>query len=166
MTLLSVKKDSTNLMMTFTAKFDSPVERVWQVWSDPRQLERWWGPPAYPATVVEHALAPGARVSYCMTGPNGEKYPGWWRVSSVEAPCLLEFEDGFSDGDGEPDNEMPNVRTRVSLTGASSGKTTMTLVSSFASLEQMEQILAMGAEEGMIQALGQIDDILASPDVS
>ena len=47
------------LTMTITAEFDAPIERVWQLWADPRQLERWWGPPTYPATVVDHDLSPG-----------------------------------------------------------------------------------------------------------
>ena len=47
--------------MTITAEFDATVERSWQLWADPRQLERWWGPPTYPATVVEHDLVPGGR---------------------------------------------------------------------------------------------------------
>ena len=44
-------------------------ERVWQLWADPRQLERWWGPPTYPATFTQHDLAPGGHVEYHMTGP-------------------------------------------------------------------------------------------------
>ena len=46
-------------MFTITARFDASIERVWRIWSDPRQLERWWGPPSFPATVTEHRA--GAR---------------------------------------------------------------------------------------------------------
>jgi hypothetical protein len=52
MTVMAVQKDPQNLTMTLTAEFDAPPMRVWQLWSDPRQLERWWGPPTYPATVT------------------------------------------------------------------------------------------------------------------
>ena len=69
MTVISVVKDADARTMTITARFDAPIGRVWQVWSDPRQLERWWGPPRYPATVTEHDLAPGGTVAYAMTGP-------------------------------------------------------------------------------------------------
>ncbi len=87
--------------MTITARFDAPVERVWEVWSDPRQLERWWGPPGYPATVLEHDLTPGGSVAYRMTGPEGDQHGGWWRVRAVDPPRYLEFEDGFADEAGE-----------------------------------------------------------------
>ena len=79
MTVKDVKKDPATLTMVITAEFDAPVESVWQLWADPRQLERWWGPPTYPATVVDHDLVAGGTVNYVMTGPEGDKHGGWWR---------------------------------------------------------------------------------------
>ena len=64
MTVTAVRKDPHRLTMTIEAEFDASPERVWQLWADPRQLERWWGPPNYPATVTQHKLAPGGRVEY------------------------------------------------------------------------------------------------------
>src|SRR5712691_5615290 len=69
MTVLAVDRDPVALTLTIVSEFDAPATRVWQVWADPRQLERWWGPPTYPATVVDHDLTPGGRVTYYMTGP-------------------------------------------------------------------------------------------------
>lgn len=161
MTVVSVDKNPAELTMTITSEFAAPVERVWQIWQDPRQLERWWGPPTYPATVVDHDLAPGGAVNYFMTGPQGDKHHGWWRVIAVDPPHLLEFKDGFSDENGQPDDGMPTVVMQVRLASSSPGTTTMTLVSTFPSTEAMEQILAMGAEEGVILAQGQIDGLLA-----
>ena len=42
MTVTSIEKDLDALTMTVNAEFDAAVERTWQLWSDPRQLERWW----------------------------------------------------------------------------------------------------------------------------
>ena len=100
MTVTSVVKDADARTMTITARFDAPIDRVWQIWSDPRQLERWWGPPSYPATVTEHDLTPGGTVAYSMTGPEGDRHRGRWRVRAVDPPHALEFEDGFADADG------------------------------------------------------------------
>ncbi len=69
MSVTRVDKDPNALTMTITAAFDAPVGAVWQMWENPRRLERWWGPPTYPATVVDHDLIPGGRVTYFMTGP-------------------------------------------------------------------------------------------------
>ncbi len=161
MTVTNLAKDPGNLTMTITSEFDAPVERVWEVWSDPRKLERWWGPPTHPATVVDHDLVPDGRVTYFMTAPEGDKYHGWWRVVAVDAPGRLEFEDGFADDSGEPNLDMPTTTTVVTLEQAGSG-TRMTIESTFPSTEAMEQMLEMGMEEGIQLALGQIDDILTA----
>ena len=63
MTVTAVHKDADALTMTLTAEFDAPPERVWDLWADPRQLERWWGPPGWPATFTSHDLAPAATSS-------------------------------------------------------------------------------------------------------
>lgn len=160
MTVTSVEKDFDTLTLTLVADFAAPVERVWQLWADPRQLERWWGPPSYPATVQEHDLTPGGTITYFMTGPDGDRHHGWWRVTSVNPPKSLEFTDGFASEDGTPAADMPTTTVRVQLTEYGSG-TRMQLTSAFDSREQMEQMVGMGMVEGMQQALGQIDALLA-----
>ena len=42
MSVTSVDKDFESLTLTLVADFDARTERVWQLWADPRQLERWW----------------------------------------------------------------------------------------------------------------------------
>ena len=65
MTVTNILKDAESLTMTINATFDAPVERVWQVWNDPRQLERVF--PAPPAGVVSRA--PPRRESAMRTRP-------------------------------------------------------------------------------------------------
>ena len=81
MTVTAVRKDPLRLTLTVESEFDASVERIWQLWADPRQLERWWGPPTYPATFTKHDLAPGSRVEYQMTGPTGDQPHGYWTSS-------------------------------------------------------------------------------------
>jgi uncharacterized protein YndB with AHSA1/START domain len=160
MTVMSVRKDPETMTMTISAEFDASIRRVWQLWENPRQLEQWWGPPTYPATVVDHDLTPGGRVTYYMTGPEGDQPRGWWRVLTVDAPHHLEFEDGFADDAGNANTAMPTMTVRVSLHEQSHGGTGMTIETIFPSKEAMEQIIAMGAEEGMTSAIEQIDELL------
>ena len=159
MSVTSIDKDFDSLTLTLVADFDAPTARVWQLWADPRQLERWWGPPSHPATVEEHDLTPGGDVTYFMTGPEGEKYRGWWRVTSVDPPKSLEFTDGFADQDGTPVADMPTTTVHMRLTEHGGG-TRMELRSVFDSREQMEQLVNMGAVEGLQQAVGQMDALL------
>ncbi len=160
MTVTDVRKNSTALTMEIVSEFTAPIERVWQLLADPRQLERWWGPPTHPATFTDFDLTPGGAVAYFMTGPDGERYPGWWRVREVDAPNVLEVQDGFADDKGEPNPDLPVNIMRIELV-ANGAITQMTIRSTFPTLEAMEQTIAMGAEEGMKQALGQIDALLA-----
>ena len=162
MTVLAVDRDPVALTLTIVSEVGAPVEHVWEVWANPRQLERWWGPPTHPATVVDHDLTRGGRVTYYMTGPDGEKYHGWWRIISVDPARSLEFEEGCADDSGRPNDELPTTSVEVRLITAAPDKTTMTITQRFESVADMEQLIAMGQDEGMTLAVGQIDDILAT----
>lgn len=159
MSVTSIDKDTERLTMTVTAEYDVPADRAWQLWADPRQLERWWGPPTYPATVEEHDLTAGGRVNYYMTGPEGDRPHGYWIVLEVEPPRLLVIEDGFADETGAPNAEMPTMEMRVDIADRPGG-VTMTIATRFGSLDEMEQLIAMGMEEGMREAMSQIDGVL------
>jgi uncharacterized protein YndB with AHSA1/START domain len=161
MTVTAVRKDPENLTMTLEAELEAPAERVWQLWADPRLLERWWGPPTYPATFTKHDLAPGSRVEYHMTGPGGDQPRGYWEILEADPPHRLSFRDGFANDDGTPNADLPMNEARVRIEEIGAGRTRMSIESVFPSAEAMEQILAMGVEEGLTQAVGQIDAILA-----
>ena len=161
MPVTSVLTDPEELTLVLVADFDVDADRAWQLWSDPRQLERWWGPPTFPATFVEHDFKPGGMVEYFMTGPEGETYPGWWRVLEIEPPRRLVLEDGFADETGAPVDGLPITGMTVIIDDAPTGGVTMTIRSQFPSREALEQMVAMGMVEGLTLAAGQIDAILA-----
>src|SRR4051812_36608666 len=148
MTVVDTTKDVENLTITITSELAAPPERVWQVWADARRLEQWWGPPTWPATFVEHDLVPGGHASYYMTGPDGEKAHGWWRIVAVDEPRSLEFEDGFADDSGAPDPSLPVTRATVQLVASDTG-TRMTVTSRVESSADLEKLLEMGVLEGM-----------------
>jgi uncharacterized protein YndB with AHSA1/START domain len=162
MTVTAVTKDPKALTMTVVAEFGATPERVWQLWADPRQLERWWGPPTYPATVTAHDLRVGGRVEYHMTGPGGDQPRGYWLVDEVEPPHRLVFRDGFANADGTPNDQLPTTVGHVTIEAIGAGTTRMSIESTFPSIAALEQMLAMGMEEGLTQAVGQIDAILAA----
>ncbi len=162
MTVVSTETDLEALSLTLTSEFDAGVERVWQVWADPRQAERWWGPPTWPATFERHEFVVGGKATYYMTGPEGQKSHGWWRFTAIEAPHRLEVDDGFADESGAPATELGVTHFSVTLE-AIDGRTRMSIVSTFETTEQLERLLGMGMEEGIKQAVGQIDLIIAKP---
>jgi len=161
MTVTAVRKDPATLTMELEAEFAATPERVWQLWADPRQLERWWGPPTYPATVTALDLRTGGRVEYHMTGPQGDQPAGYWEVLEADPPRRLVFRDGFANADGTPNSDMPITEARVTITALGGGRTRMSIESVFPDAAAMEQLLAMGMEQGLTEAVGQIDAILA-----
>lgn len=158
-----IEKDPEALTLTVTAELPATVERAWQLLADPRQLEQWWGPPTYPATVADHDLVAGGRVTYFMTGPEGDKHAGYWEVLAVDAPRRLEVKDGFADDSGAPNDDMPTVSMVFTLTERDGG-TRLVTETRFPSIEAMEQMIEMGMEEGIAAAVGQIDAILTDAD--
>jgi uncharacterized protein YndB with AHSA1/START domain len=161
MTVTAVRKDPDSLTMTLDAEFEASPERVWQLWADPRQLERWWGPPTYPATFTSLDLRAGGRAEYYMTGPDGATPPNFWEILEVDPPRHIYARDGFANADGTPNPEMPGpTGMDVSIEPIGAGRTRMTIQSTFPDTAAMEQLLAMGMEQGLTEAVGQIDAIL------
>lgn len=161
MPVVDVKKDLDAHALTIVADFAAPVERVWQIYADPRQLEKVWGPPEYPATFVDHELRPGGRMNYYMTSPEGEKYCGYWRITDVSEPDSFAFADGFADEDFNPNTDLPESQNTYSF-AAHDGGTRATFVATYPSAEALQQVLDMGMIEGATAAMGQIDAFLAA----
>lgn len=160
MPVTDVHHDLDTLTLTITAQFAAPVQRIWDIYADPRQLEQIWGPPEFPATFLDHRLAPGGRMTYYMTGPEGERYPGWWEVIEVDEPHAFRFRDGFARQDLTPDPDLPVNETSCTFEEHDGG-TRATYVSTYATREGLQQVLDMGVEEGTRTALDQIDALVA-----
>lgn len=160
MPVTAVTSDPATLTLTAIGEYPVPVERLWRAWADPRQLERFWGPPQWPATFTRHDMVTGGRSAYLMTGPNGETSRGWWRFVRVDAPRGFEVLDGFADADGEPVASMPETRMVLRFEPTADGSR-FVAISTFASVEAMERLLAMGMVEGLSAALAQLDAVLA-----
>jgi len=161
MPVVDVKQDLDALSLTIVADFAAPVQRIWELYADPRQLERVWGPPEYPATFVEHDLTPGGRVTYYMTSPEGDRYFGYWDVAEVDAPQHFSFADGFADAEFHPNPDLPISHNLYSF-AEHEGGTRATYVSSFTTAEGLQQVLDMGVVEGSTSAINQIDILLAT----
>jgi uncharacterized protein YndB with AHSA1/START domain len=160
MPVTDVAKDFDALTMTITAEFDGDAERLWELWADPRQLERWWSPPSHSSTFVEHELTAGARTSYFMTGPDGEKHHGRWRIEEVEPPHRLHMTDDVVDTEGKPEDGGPTGMT-VTIAEAD-GTATMSIETHFADRASMEQTIETGFEQGMTETVNQVDPLLGA----
>lgn len=159
MPVTAVTTDPENLTMTLVADFTAPVDRLWSAFTDPRQLERFWGPPGWPATFAEFDFTPGGRAEYHMTSPKGEASRGAWEFLRIDEPRAFEVIDSFVGEDGEPLDGFPSMRMTFAFDETSEGSR-LTNTSHFASAEALEQVVAMGAVEGSTMAINQLDRVL------
>ena len=160
MPITNISSDPETLTLTVVGDYSVSVERLWEAWADPRQLEQFWGPETWPATFLRHDMTPGGRSEYFMTGPDSQISRGWWRFLSVDPGRSFEVEDGFADDEGRPNDQMPTSRINITFESTEEGSR-FTMITTFASREQMKQLLEMGMLEGMKSAIGQMDDVLA-----
>jgi uncharacterized protein YndB with AHSA1/START domain len=160
MPITTVSSDAKNLTLTVVGEYPVPVERLWDAYADPRQLERFWGPEQWPATFTRHDMAPGGRSEYYMSGPDGSRPRGWWRFLAVEPGRRIEVEDGFAHDDGRPNDAMPTMRMVFTFEATATGSR-FHGVTHFPSVEAMEQLVQMGMVEGLRSAMGQLDAVLA-----
>lgn len=161
MPVMNVTKDAENLTMTVVAEFDAELPRVWQLYADPRQLERWWTPAEYPLTITDHDLSVGGYVRAQVIAAGGEKAHAYWRITAVDAPRSMAWEDGFLNDRGDPDPTMPLTTMLLTLDDRAGDGTVMTLVITFPSTESMEMHETMDLEAQMVQVLGQAEALLS-----
>ena len=160
MPITSVTRDTDALTLTVVADFPAAVERLWEAYVDPRQLERFWGPPTWPATFTRHDAAAGGRSAYTMKGPDGDTSAGYWEWLSVEPLKGFEVRDGFATPDGEPNPDLPAMRMQFGFEETDDGSR-VTTTTYFNSLADLEQLVEMGMEVGLREAMGQMDAVLA-----
>jgi uncharacterized protein YndB with AHSA1/START domain len=95
-----------------------------------------------------------------MTGPEGDTSGGYWEWLSVDPCKSFEVRDWFATPEGEPDDQMPSMRVRFTFEETADGSR-VTTTTSFSSLPDLEKVLSLGIEEGMREAMGQMDAVLA-----
>ena len=160
MPVTAVSTDPENLTMSLVADFAAPAERLWSAFTDPRQFERFWGPPGYPATFAEFDFTVGGRALYRMTSPQGEPSTGTWEFLAIDAPRRFEVLDAFAEADGTPMEGFPSMRMVFSFEDTPEGSR-LSNTTHFTSAEALEQVVAMGALEGSKMAMNQLDAVLA-----
>ena len=159
MPITAINTDPAALTLQIIADFTVPVARLWDAYTDPRQIERFWGPPEWPATFTRHDAFVGGLSKFHMTGPDGSSSAGYWQWTAVDPQRSFEVRDGFAGEDGEPKTEMPSMSMVFEFAETALGSR-LTTTTSFDSLEQLEELKSMGMVEGTTAAMGQIDAVL------
>jgi uncharacterized protein YndB with AHSA1/START domain len=117
---------------TISRTFDAPRQRVWDAWTQPEQMAKWWGPKGFTVVYVKMDLRAGGTYLYCIRSPEGIEMWGKFEYSEVSAPQRLVFANFFSDANGGVTRHpySPNWPLKTHSTvefDEQDGKTTLTL---------------------------------------
>jgi uncharacterized protein YndB with AHSA1/START domain len=137
-----------------------PQQRLWDAFADPRQLERFWGPPTWPATFTRHDMRVGGRAEYFLAGPKGETWSGSWKFTAVNPISSFEAHDG--EDNAEDENLPASMKFAFEATPTGSR---LTIVTCFSSVEAMEHTIP-AMEQGLRAAMPQLDAVLAERSAS
>lgn len=129
----------------------APRERVFQAWTDPRQIVQWFGPAGFTVESLECDIRPGGRWRFVFTGPDGRRWDNRMVFLRVEAPGLIEFEHG-SDKDDDP----ARFHVTVTLDAQGDGKTVLTLRQLHPTKAQRDAGIGFGAVELGYQTLDKL----------
>lgn len=159
MPVTDITTDVERLTMTLVADFAAPVERLWHAFTQIEQLNRFFGPPTWPAKFESLEMHPGGRARYKMTGPKGETAAGAWEFLEVNEGQSFTVLDQFTDDDGNVQTELPQMRVTYQFDATDTGSR-LTNTTYFTSPEALEEVIAMGAIEGTKLAFNQLDVVL------
>lgn len=164
---VKVTKDVENKTLIIEWETKAPKEKVWRAYADKEMFEKWWGPEGWETTTKEFDFRTGGRVHYCMKcvdESQGEWFNqeswGLMELTEVDAPNSFVGMDYFSDAEGTKNGEMPGQTMAVELI-EEDGKTRIVSRSITETVEQLEQLVAMGMVEGFSSQLSKLDILLA-----
>lgn len=165
-TNITKNRDTRELIMDRT--FDAPREVVWNAWSDPEKLAKWWGPRGWETTIKTFEFKPGGVWHYgmkCVDEAQGEWFGrvSWGKAvfENIDEPNEFTYRDIFSDEEGNDNLEMPVMTITVSFT-EQDGKTKVVSSGVFASEEDYDKVIAMGVEQGAAETWDRLAEFVES----
>lgn len=129
-------------------QFNAPRALLFQVFTQPEHLKRWWAPQPYTVPTCTVDLRPGGIWHYSMRSPEGQEH---WALSvyrEIVPPEKLVYTSTFADEHANPIEGIPEHLTTIIFT-EEAGKTTATARIQFASKEALKVAVDMGMQQGM-----------------
>jgi uncharacterized protein YndB with AHSA1/START domain len=136
--------------------YEFPRERMFEAWTSPEHLARWWGPSGFTTTTDAFDLRPGGAWRFTMHGPDGVDYPNLIVFDEIDPPALLSYEHS-----GQPDDD-PRFHVTVTFDDFL-GMTVLTSRMVFANADARDLVVdKYGAIEGGNQTMDRLGVYLAS----
>jgi uncharacterized protein YndB with AHSA1/START domain len=149
-----------DLAFVITRHFDAPARLLFEAWSRPEHLRRWFGPVGWPLTLCEVDFRVGGRFRFAMTGPDGrQNTPFGGEYLEIIPGRRIVYDNGFE----APGAEKMIVTVSFDETA---GQTLLTMHTLFASLAMKAMHLGAGFEWGVGSGLDQLAELVAGMEKS
>jgi len=137
---------------------DAPRELVWEAWTQPEHVARWWGPRGFTTTIEEMNVRPGGIWKQVMHGPDGTNYPNQSVFTEVEEPKRIVY----VHGGGKEGAPGVNFVATWTFDALEDGKTRLTIRMVFTNAADRDTVVKeYGAIEGGEQTLERLGEQLA-----
>ena len=159
--LFDFSVDKERRTIDIQREFDANIELVWQAWTTAELLDQWWGPQPWRAETKTMDFREGGFWLYAMISPEGDKH--WSKANYItigREKCFTQ-KDGFCDENGTMKMELPQNFVENNFS-EKDHKTKVGMMLTFATLADLETIVAMGFEEGMTTDFNQLDNLLST----
>jgi uncharacterized protein YndB with AHSA1/START domain len=145
--------------IVMTRIFNAPRKVVWQAWTTPELLARWWGPHGWSLSTNNMDFRPGGAWEYCMSGPGAEASCGRSVYQEIVEPERIVYQDYFTDANGNPIEGMPETKVTLEFI-EENGKTKVVSTALCATSEDRDRLLKFGIEEGIKETWDRLDALL------
>ena len=145
-------------VLTVERTFNAPIQLVWQAWTEAEFLDKWWAPTPWKSETASMNFIEGGSRLYAMVSPEGEKHWGLSEYEIIEPVTKFGGSDVFCDEDGKANREMPVAKFTNTFTAAGD-KTTMKMVTVYASESDLQAVIKMGMEHGLTMTMNYLDEI-------
>jgi len=153
------KFETSGNVLTVERTFNAPRELVWQAFTDPKHIEKWWGPRGWQTTVFKMDVRPGGVWHFVMRGPEGAESWGLATYKEISGPQRLTYDDAWSNAEGTVNANMPITPVELDFL-AQDGKTRLVSISYFDSAETLEQVKGMGLVEGLTETWDRLEEFV------
>lgn len=153
----SIDVESEPQAIIASREFNAPRDLVFEAWTDPAHLSRWWGPDGFSTTTSAFDMRPGGVWRFVMHGPDGRDYENRITFDEIVAPERIRYHH-TGGGDVEP----VQFKTTVTFHDLGGGRTRVTLHAVFPSAAERDRVIKnYGADKGAMQTLARLADYVS-----
>ncbi|AGA80459.1 hypothetical protein Echvi_4266 [Echinicola vietnamensis DSM 17526] len=158
---LDLSVNRANNSIHIKRKFDADLKKVWQAWSDPELLDKWWAPKPYHIETKSLDFKEGGRWLYAMVSPENKK--DWCKADYkiIKPLKSISWLDAFCDEEGNDTSGKPNSFWTIVFT-EDNGTTTVATTLRHGSITDLDNMIEMGFKEGYEMALSNLDGLLSN----